>query len=131
MKTILLLLLIVFFEVTGNACLSHGMRMVGDVSAVGPAAFWGAVVSMFTNPWVAIGVILLVGYFLSFLVALSRLELSYVLPMTAVGYVLTSLIAVLFLGETISANRWLGTALIGAGTILVSWSEHRRKTETR
>ena len=115
MKNIIPLVLIVLFEVTGNSFLSHGMRQAG-VSA-----------QMLTNPWFMIGVLLLIGYFISFLTALSRLELSYVLPMTAVGYVLTALVAWKFLGETISLGRWLGMALIGVGTVLVGFSEHNSK----
>lgn len=127
MKNFIPLLLIVLFEVTGNSFLSHGMHMVGEVSATDLSSLLATVVRALTNPWVVLGVILLIGYFLSFLAALSRLELSYVLPMTAVGYVITTLVAWKCLGEAISPSRWLGTALIGAGTILVGFSEQRRQ----
>ena len=129
MKKFFPLMLIVLFEVTGNSFLSYGMRGVGDLSAVGAPALWETVVRMLTNPWVVVGVVLLIGYFLSFLAALSHLELSYVLPMTAVGFVLTAFVAGRFLGETISATRWLGTGLIGAGVIFVGWSEHSQKRD--
>ena len=126
MKNFMLLSLIMLFEVVGNSCLSHGMRSVGDVSLVHPAAFFAMGMRVLGNPWVIAGVILLIGYFLSFLAALSRLELSYVLPMTASGYVLTTFVAWRLLGETISASRWWGTALICVGVVLVGLSERRR-----
>ena len=109
------------FEVVGNSCLSHGMRLVGEVHLLRALA----------NPWVIVGILLLIGYFLSFLAALSRMELSYVLPMTASGYVLTTLVAWRVLGETVSVSRWLGTALICAGVAFVGLSERRRGTPVR
>ncbi len=125
MKNFLILLLIVLFEVTGNTCLSRGMRLVGDVSVVNLSTLWITATHVLTNLWVIVGVILLIGYFLCFLAALSKLELSYVLPMTAFGYALTVFAAWAFLGETISISRWWGTGLICMGVVFVGLSEQR------
>ena len=126
MKNFLIILLIVLFEVIGNSCLSHGMRLVGSVSVVSFSALWATGVRVLMNPWVVVGVVFLIGYFLSFLAALSRLELSYVLPMTASGYAFTAFSAWGLLGETISASRWWGTGLICMGVVFVGLSEHRK-----
>ncbi len=123
MKNTLLLFLIVLFEVSGNTFLSHGMRLAGEISLASPSGFLTSGLHALQNPWVILGVVLLIGYFLVFLTALSRLELSYVLPMTAIGFVITALVAWKFLGETLSESRWLGTGLIGLGTIFVGLSE--------
>lgn len=126
MKNFLIFLLIILFEVIGNACLSHGMRLVGDVSVIGLPSLGIIAAGLLTNPWIIVGVGLLIGYFLSFLTALSRLELSYVLPMTASGYVLTTLIAWRLLGESISASRWWGTVLVCMGVTFVGLSERKK-----
>ena len=131
MKNFVVILLIVLFEVVGNSCLSHGMRLVGDVSSTHPATLCAVGIRVLTNPWVIVGVVLLIGYFLSFLIALSRLELSYVLPMTASGYVLTTLVAWRLLGEAISASRWWGTTLICVGIAFVGLSERRKEGQIR
>ena len=131
MKNFLLLSLIVLFEVVGNSCLSHGMRLMGDVSLISPADLFPLGARLLGNPWVVVGVLLLIGYFLSFLVALSRFELSYVLPMTASGYVLTTFVAWRLLGETISTSRWWGTGLICIGIVLVGLSERRGQEQVR
>ena len=46
-------------------------------------------------------------------------DLSYILPVTSLGYVLNALMGHFFLGESITLLRWAGTFLIVAGTVLV------------
>jgi uncharacterized membrane protein len=50
---------------------------------------------------------------------LSWADLSYVLPVTSIGYVLNSIIGKYFFDEKISPARWVGTLLIVAGIVLV------------
>jgi uncharacterized membrane protein len=50
---------------------------------------------------------------------LSWADLSFVLPVTALGYPLSTWMGRLFLGEQITAERWIGTGLIVTGTVLV------------
>jgi drug/metabolite transporter (DMT)-like permease len=69
--------------------------------------------------WVVAGVLLLILWMLSRMTLLSWADLSFVLPVTAVGYVLTALLGYLFLNETVSLKRWAGTLLIFAGVALV------------
>ncbi|HTS27480.1 MAG TPA: EamA family transporter [Bryobacteraceae bacterium] len=77
-------------------------------------------VTMLFQPWVTLGVILLVIWQLSRMTLLSWADLSYVLPVTSVGYVLVALIGWAFLNESISVTRWTGIVLIMAGVALVS-----------
>ena len=123
MKNLVVLSLIVLFEVVGNTFLSFGMRSLGPIHLTQTASLLAAGPKVATNPWVLLGVSFLIGYFIVFLVALSRLDLSYVLPMTAVSYVLTAFFATGFLGESVSLPRWLGTLAISIGVVLVNLSE--------
>jgi uncharacterized membrane protein len=50
---------------------------------------------------------------------LSWADLSYVLPVTALGYVLTVLAGRVLLTEQVTGKRWAGTLLIVAGVFLV------------
>lgn len=70
-------------------------------------------------PWLVAGVLLLILWMLARMTLLSWADLSFVLPVTAVGYVLSALFGFVFLGETVSPRRWLGTLLIFAGVALV------------
>ena len=61
----------------------------------------------------------------SYLVSLVRLallsvaDLSFILPMTAIGYVLAAALGRFFLQEPVSPRRWLAVGLIFAGAALV------------
>jgi drug/metabolite transporter (DMT)-like permease len=72
-----------------------------------------------TNGWVLAGVLLLLVFFAAHAIVLSWADLSYVLLVTAIGYVLVAVLSRQFLGETISALRWAGTVVITAGVVLV------------
>jgi uncharacterized membrane protein len=66
------------------------------------------------------GIAVLIFWTLSRMTLLSRADLSYVLPVTAVGYVLNAIAGRVVLAEQVSAARWAGTILIVAGSALVS-----------
>ena len=123
MRNSVVLVLVVCLEVFGNICLSHGMRQVGPLHASASMNFLSLGIQIFSNLWILIGLVLLLAYFIFFLTALSRMELSYVLPMTASSYVLTAFMAWGILGERISVTRWIGTWLICMGILLVKKSE--------
>ena len=59
---------------------------------------------MLFNPWVALGVLLLILWLISQMTLLSWADLSYVLPVTSVGYVLVALVGRFFLHEQITAE---------------------------
>jgi drug/metabolite transporter (DMT)-like permease len=78
------------------------------------------IVLMVLNPWVALGIFFLLGFFAAYMTALSWADLTYVLPATSLGYVLLALIAKFFLHEQVTTTRWLGIGLISAGVGFVT-----------
>ncbi|GAB4416571.1 MAG: hypothetical protein OHK0039_26040 [Bacteroidia bacterium] len=56
------------------------------------------------------------------LLALSRLELSYIFPFLSLNYILIPAAAAIFLNEKLSRNRQLGIAIICCGIVLVALS---------
>ncbi len=109
----------------GDTFLSRGMKALGPVSLSHPAALIHAVFS----PWVASGIVLLIGFFASYMASLSWADLTYVLPASSMGYVIMTLLARFWLHEHVSPLRWLGIVLITAGVGFVtrgpSWTDHR------
>jgi drug/metabolite transporter (DMT)-like permease len=104
------------FASAGDSMLSHGMKQVGHVSLQHPQELILALL----NPWVAIGVLLLLAFFASYTNALSWADLTYVLPATSVGYILLALVAKFALHEHISVLRWVGITLISGGVGFVA-----------
>ena len=74
------------------------------------------------QPLVALGVLLLIVWQLSRMALLSWADLSYVLPVTSIGYVVVALIGKVLLHESITGRRWAGIVLIVAGVALVGGS---------
>ena len=107
---------VVVFGACGDVALSRGMKAVGALSL----SHWPDAISAIFTPWVAVGILLLLGFFASYLTALSFADLTYVLPATAVGYILMALMAKFFLHENISPWRWAGIALIALGVGFVT-----------
>ena len=106
-KTALLTLAVIVSNVAGNLALSGGMRR-------------GVALE-----WVLLGVLLLSFWTLSRMTLLSWADLSYVLPVTSLGYVLTAIAGRVLLAEQISLSRWGGTFLITLGAILVGLTKPR------
>ena len=71
------------------------------------------------DPFAALGIAMLIFSLFARMALFSVADLSFVLPVTAVGYVLAALLGKFFLAEPVSPERWLGTALIFAGAALV------------
>jgi drug/metabolite transporter (DMT)-like permease len=47
-------------------------------------------------------------------------DLSYVLPVTASGYVVTAILSRFLLQENVSLSRWIGVLIISFGVVLVA-----------
>lgn len=129
MKSLILIALIILLKVFGNVSLSVGMKEIGQVkllNLVDPSSLFAFGFRTLTNPWVVIAMFLLLSYTLVYLSSLSWLDLSYILPMTTLGYVLNALLAWLVLNEQIAKTRWIGTILIMVGVLVVGMGGHRR-----
>ncbi len=116
-KTRVFAVIVILSNAFGNFFLDRGMH--GRVTAT-PVEYVAAILT----PWVMLGISLLILWLLSRMALLSWADLSYVLPVTSMGYVASALLGRFFLNEYISPQRWAGTALIVAGTILVGMGTH-------
>ena len=99
------------FAAAGDSMLSHGMKQVGSISV----HHLQGVIFAVLNPWVAVGILLLLAFFATYMTALSWADLTYVLPATSLGYVILALVARFVLHEHVSPMRWLGIVLITGG----------------
>lgn len=112
----LILLAVMLSASIGDTLLSHGMKQVGPVSV----GHLGMLLVAIANPWVITGILCLLGFFASYLTALSWADLTFVLPATAFGYVVVALLSKFWLHETVSLYRWAGIVLIVCGVGFVA-----------
>ena len=123
MKKIILLILLVTTQASGDICLSQAMKVFGEVDSFQFAAIQELIAYLFTSPWIWLGVSTLTFSMLLYLLAISKLDVSYVLPIHASSYLLNALMAWLILNESVTGVRWLATIVIGIGVFIVSLSE--------
>ena len=115
MKTYSLLAAFVVLRAFGNLALAFGTKNFPESLALNPLSYLRAMLS----PFVAAGVAMLILAMLIRMAVLGLADLSFVLPLTAIGYVFAALLGRFILHEEVSPQRWLGTALILIGVALV------------
>src|SRR5690242_15970780 len=108
LRKIVVLALIILCSTGGDFFLKVGMSQIGHVHWTQP---WVLITALF-NPWVALGTVILIIFFVSLMDALSWADLTYVMPATALGYVLTALVSAGILHEHVSVYRWMGVVVI-------------------
>jgi drug/metabolite transporter (DMT)-like permease len=122
-KSVVLLLILVdvFLNVTGQLSLKHGMSKIGNFSvslAALPPVFFQAA----TNLYVLFGLLCYGLGFMVWLIVLAKAEVSYAYPMISLGYVFTALMAWLLFGEAVTITRMLGILITCLGVFLIAQS---------
>ena len=120
-KSLVFAFIAIVGNVFGNVLLRAGLREIGPLVSASPVAYFQALL----HPLIALGVLLLAIWFLANLSLYSWADLSYVLPITALGYALAALTGWSLLGELVSLPHWIGIGLITVGAMIVS-HEHPR-----
>jgi drug/metabolite transporter (DMT)-like permease len=112
--------LFVVLKAAGNLSLAWGMKHFPETMSADPLPYLKA---MF-DPFVAFGVGAFILALLVRMALLSIADLSFVVPVTAIGYFVAAFLGKTFLHEIVSVQRWVGTALIIFGAVLVSSTPH-------
>jgi drug/metabolite transporter (DMT)-like permease len=121
LRKYLLLIAIAIFAAAGDVCLGRGMRDFGAVTL----SNLGSLLVVLLDPWIVFGILLLILFFATYLTALSWADLTYVLPATAISYVLMALLAQQLLHERVTLNRWIGIVFITMGVGFVATGPER------
>jgi multidrug transporter EmrE-like cation transporter len=114
-KTIALILLSVALGVTGQIFLKYGVGSEGVITGINKA-----LVTTMLKPFVLLGLFCYGLSSISWLVVLSRTELSYAYPMVALGYVLVFFLSWWFFDDKVTWVRIVGLVLICSGVVLVA-----------
>lgn len=120
----LILAIVTLTSALGDTFLAHGMKHLGPVSL----HHLSTLIVALKLPWVLAGIVLLIGFFASYLTALSWADVTFVLPATSFAYVVVALLSRFWLHEQITPARWLGIFCIVAGVGFVTrgpaYTEH-------
>lgn len=123
MKLVVILLVGLLMEAVGVVFLSKGLKQIGEMSAVNFSEVARLIVRGATNSNILYGVFFEAAFFSTLLFLMSRGDVSFVWPLTSLGFVLTTLAAKFILHEQVSALRWGGVFMIVLGAGLITYSE--------
>ena len=101
----------------GEALLSKGMKQTGNGTLLQQI---GAII---TNRYVLSGTALMALYFGCYMAALKIAPFSFVLPLTALSFVVGGALAKWYLHENVTPLKWLGYCIIMAGVVVVGLGE--------
>lgn len=111
------LLINVVLGVVGQLLLKRGVISVGAFHVSNALPFFWAV---FSNIWVLLGLLFYGISVLLWVALISRVPLSVAYPMLSLGYVVVVIVSALYFGETVTALRLGGVALIVTGVVLIA-----------
>ncbi len=121
MRPAWLILFSICFNVLGQLLIKKGIVGFGRVE-LHLSNMIRTALQVFTVPMVSLGII---AYFVSaffWIIALSKLELSYAYPLLSIGYVLVLFLSYFLFRESLNLHRLIGTVLIVAGIYFISRS---------
>jgi len=76
--------------------------------------------SMLLNPYIIISLILTLLAGVTWMIAMTKFEISYAYPFTLLGLVLVTIFSVVFFGESVNTYKLSGIVLIVLGIVVIS-----------
>jgi len=125
-KTFAILLFGLVCESTGVILLKKGMTHISEVDGYTVAEIFRVMKAGATSPQIPLGVFFEAVFFACLLVLMSKSDISFLWPLTALSFVFATFAAKWFLHEHPSPIRWIGVALIVLGAGFISYSEQAK-----
>lgn len=122
-RLVLVLLAGLVMEAVGVVFLSRGLKEIGEMDRVSAGEIFRLVKTSATNRHILLGVAFEAAFFGCLLFLMSHGDVSFVWPLTSLGFVLTTLSARFFLNEHVSGLRWFGVCLIVLGAGVITYTE--------
>jgi uncharacterized membrane protein len=126
-KLLLILVIGLVFESVGVVLLKKGMNSIGEIKQVNAAEIVRVVKAGVTNAQIWLGMLFEALFFACLLLLMSKSDISFLWPLTALSFVFATLAAIIFLHEQVSNLRWVGVLFIMVGAAFISYSEHMKE----
>ena len=120
MRVALLLAVLILGSTGGEIALTYGMKAAGEPARLRPKALLIFLGRAIRNGWFWVAIPLMALSFYALLVLLSWQPISFVIPASALSYVVGTLGAKYILHEDVCSARWIGVVLVCAGVALVA-----------
>ncbi len=131
-KIFVILVIAAIVESIGVAILSGGLKEINSrPDTLPPRTITRVIIDGATNGKILLGIAFEAAFFGALLYMLSIRNVSFVWPLTSLGFIFTALAAHFFLNEKVSLIRWAGVLLIAVGAALTSYSEATKKVPAR
>lgn len=119
-STILLLAILICGSTGGEIAITYGMKATGEPERLRPKELLVFLGRAVCSGWFWLGIPLMALSFYSLLVLLSWQPVSFVIPVSALSYVVGTLGAKYILKENVSRARWAGVILVCIGVAMVA-----------
>lgn len=119
LSEIALFFCIIVVGTVGELYMTRAMKSIGEVKAFTPLALLRVVGRAFRLGWMWVGFLMMTLAYFALLGMLARANVSFVIPVTALSYVVGAIGGRWFLGEGVTHQRWIGVLLVCAGVVLV------------
>lgn len=116
----LLVASIVGSTVLSDLLQSYEMKRQGEVTDFRPTALGRVFAAVLRRKLFLLAVVCMAISFFSLLELLRIADLSFAVPATAATYVVETLLAKLFLKESVTWQRWAGATLVAGGVLLLA-----------
>jgi multidrug transporter EmrE-like cation transporter len=121
MLTVLLLIVLICGSTGGEIAITRGSKKTGEPARLRPKAVLKFLGRAVCTGWFWLGIPLMAASFFALLILFSWHPLSFVIPISALSYVVGALGAKYILKEEVNTARWAGVVLVCAGVALVAF----------
>jgi multidrug transporter EmrE-like cation transporter len=116
----LYLLLAIFFGVVSQLIIKWQMSAFSFNDYEAWQDKFALAFSMLLNPYIIISLAFTLLAGVTWMVAMTKFEISYAYPFTLLGLVLVTIFSVIFFGESVNTYKIIGIVVIILGVVLIS-----------
>lgn len=109
----------IFFTVYSQLVMRWQVSAAGEIPADGHGKLY-FIAALLIKPWVASGIIATFLAGISWMLAMTRFEISYAYPFVSLNYVIVLVASIFLFNESFSLPKIVGTVLVMVGIVVIS-----------
>ena len=122
-RSVLLLILVnVLLTSLAQVVLKAGMSTQAVLGSLDGGIRLASVGTVFTSPFVILGLVMYFASAFIWLIVLSKVEVSLAYPFVGLGFIVTMVLGAMVHGDAVGFTRVLGTLLVATGVVVLARS---------